>query len=81
MRKFTQLDGHMAKVTLDHCLFDKQIFYCNELQTINDDEKLGVVIKDREIFVYKHDIKLAEVCGDVYKISDNRLTIIVNLHK
>ena len=81
MRKFTQLNGQMAKITLDHCLFDRQVFYCNELQTINDDEKIGVIIKDREIFVYKHDVKLAEVCGNVYKMSDNRLTIIVSLHK
>lgn len=81
VRKFEQLNGKMAKVILEHCLFDKQVFYCNELQTINDDERIGVIIKDREIFVYKHDFKLAEVCGDVYKMSDNRLTITVNLHK
>ena len=81
MRKFIQLNGVEAKVKLEHSLFDNQRFYCRQLQTINDDDRVGVIIKDREIFVYKHDIKSAEVCGDVYKISDNRLTITVNLHK
>lgn len=81
LRKFTQLDGKMGKITLDHCLFDRQVFYCNELQTINNDEKVGVVIKEREIFVDKQGIKTAEICGNVYKISDNRLTIIVELNK
>lgn len=81
MRKFEQLNGEMAKITLNHCLFDKQVFYCNKLQTINDDNRVGIVIKDREIFVYKHDIKVAEVCDNVYKIADDRLTIIVELHK
>ena len=81
MRKFTQLDGYMAKVVLNHCLFGEQIFYCNELQTINDDNRIGVMIKHREIFVYKQDIKMTEICGNVYKISDDRLTIIVELNK
>ena len=80
LRKFTQLDGQMGKITLDHCLFDKQIFYCNVLQTIND-ERVGLVIKGREIFVDKQGVKTAEVCGNVYKISDDRLTIIVELNK
>lgn len=78
LRKFTQLNGVKVKVLVEHCLFDKQVFFCDELQTINDDEKVGVVIKDREIFMYKPNVKVAEVQGGTYKVSDDRLTIIVN---
>ena len=78
MRKFTQLNGSEVKVGLDHSLFDKQRFYCRQLQTINDDEKIGVLLKGREIFMYKHNVKVAEVQGDIYTISDGRLTIIIN---
>lgn len=78
MRKFEQLNGVEAKVIIEHCLFDKQRFYCRQLQTINDDERIGVILKDREIFVYKQDVKVAEVQGDTYKVSDGRLTLIVN---
>lgn len=81
LRKFTQLDGKMAKVTLDHCLFDRQVFYCDELQTINDDMKIGVIIKGREIYVDKQHIKIMEVYDDKYKVSDDRLTITVNVNK
>ena len=77
MRKFEQLNGIEAKVCLEHCLFDNQRFYCRRLQTIHDDEKIGVVLKNREIFMYKQDVKVAEVFGEVYKVSDGRLTIIV----
>lgn len=78
MRKFTQLNGVEAKVILEHYLFDKQVFYCNELQTMNDYAKIGVLLKDQVIFVYKQDVKVAEIHGDKYIISDGRLTIIVN---
>ena len=78
MRKFTQLNGIEAKVILEHCLFDRQVFHCNELQTINDDEKIGLTLKGRAIFMYKQNVKVAEIQGDIYTISDGRLTIIVN---
>lgn len=78
MRKFEQLNGVEAKVVLEHCLFDNQRFYCRQLQTINDNARIGVIIKDREIFVDKLNIQIAEVLDDIFTISDGRLTIIVN---
>jgi hypothetical protein len=78
MRKFIQLNGVKARVVLEHCLFDRQVFLCEELQTINDDERIGLVLKDREIYMYKSDVKVAEVRGNTYKVSDGRLAIIVN---
>ena len=77
MRKFTQLNGVVAKVILEHCLFDDQVFYCNELQTINDDNRIGVVLKNQEIFIDKQHISFAEVQGGTYVVSDGRLNIIV----
>jgi hypothetical protein len=78
MRKFTQLNGVEAKVILEHCLFDNQRFYCRELQTINDNNKIGVLLRGHEIFMDKPDVKVAEINGNMYIISDGRLTIIVN---
>ena len=78
MRKFTQLNGVKAKVVLEHCLFDGQTFYCDELQTINDNERIGVILKDQAKFMYKHDVKVAEMSDNMYIISDGRFTIKVN---
>lgn len=80
MRKFMQLNGVPASVILEHYLFDRQAFCCDELQTINDD-RVGVVLKDQEIFVYKHDVKVAEIHGYVSKISDGKLSITINVNK
>lgn len=81
MRKFIQLNGVEAKVVLEHCLFDRQTFLCDELQTINDDKRVGVVLKDREIFMYKQDVKVTEVYDNMYMISDGRLKIEINVNK
>ena len=78
VRKFQQLNGVEAKVVLEHCLFDKQRFYCSQLQTINDDERIGLILRDRAIYMYKQNVKVAEVQDSIYKVSDGRLTIIVN---
>ena len=75
MRKFTQLNGVGAKVILEHCLFDRQAFYCDKLKTINDDEKIGLVVKDRNIFLYKRNVKMYEHTGTTYVISDGRMKI------
>ena len=78
VRKFEQLNGVEAKVVIDHCLFDNQRFYCRQLQTINDDEKIGILLREHAIFMYKQNVRVAEVNDDVYTLSDGRLTIIVN---
>ena len=78
MGKFEQLNGVETKVVLEHCLFDNQRFYCRQLQTVNDDTRIGMVLKGREIFIDKQDVKVAEVNGNTYTLSDGRLTIIVN---
>lgn len=79
MRKFEQLNGEEVKVILEHSLFDNQRFYCRQLQTINDDNRIGVLLRGNAIFMYKPDVKIAEVCDNVYKISDGRLTITIIL--
>jgi hypothetical protein len=80
MRKFTQLNGKEGRVILEHCLFDGQRFYCRQLQTINDDERIGVLLKGHEIFMDKQDVKVVEINDNEYILSDGKLTmtIIVN---
>ena len=77
MRKFEQLNGQNGKVILKHCLFDRQIFDCDYLQVINDDERIGLVIHTQEKFLYKQNVKVVEVQDNTYTISDDRFTIIV----
>ena len=77
MRKFQQLNGQRGKVILEHRLFDKQVFYCDCLQTIHDDERAGLVLKGQEKFLYKQDVKVAEIKDKMCRMSDGSLTLTV----
>ena len=77
MRKFEQFNGKRVKVLLEHRLFDSQSFDCAELETIDSDTRCGVVIKKQEIFVYKHNIKVAEVRDNMCIVGDGRLRITI----
>lgn len=60
MRKFTQLNGKRQKYYLNIAYLKKQLFHCEVLQTINDDKRIGLVLRKQDIFMYKQDIKLAK---------------------
>ena len=80
--KFEAINGASGKILLEleHTLWGKQVYKYSSIETINTEDKLGVVVKNQQIYVYKKDIKLAKAYDNVYIISDSRLqiTIIVN---
>ncbi|MEE1085008.1 MAG: hypothetical protein UH850_14875 [Paludibacteraceae bacterium] len=84
MRKYdewNQLQGLRGKVTLKHLLFGEQQYGCDGFQVINNDEKIGIVVKGAELFVYKQ--KVVEFCisGNVYVVGDDMLEIAVIVNK
>lgn len=84
MRKYdewNQLQGLRGNATLKHLLFGEQQYGCDELQVINNDEKIGIVVKGTELFVYKQ--RVVEFCanGNVYTVGDDMLEIRVVVNK
>jgi hypothetical protein len=84
MRKYDewkQLQGLHGKVALKHLLFGEQQYGCDELQVINNDEKIGIVVKGTELFVYKQ--KVVEFCisGNMFVVGDDLLEIEVIVNK
>lgn len=79
--KWNELQGLQGKVVLNHLLFGKQTYECDELHTVNDNEKIGIIIKGKELFVYKQ--KVIEFCvnENTYIIGDDMLDIKVVVNK
>jgi hypothetical protein len=79
--RWNQLRGLRGKVTLKHLLFWDQQYGCDELQVVNDDEKIGIVVKGAELFVYKQ--KVVEFCtsGNMFVVGDDMLKIEVIVDK
>ena len=79
--QFNAIENLKAKILLEHCLFDKQVNYCNRLQIINDNKRIGLVLRNQEIFIYKRDLKVAQACGNLFIIADDRLRISIIVTK
>ena len=79
--EWNQLQGLRGKVTLKHLLFGEQQYECDEIQVVNDDEKIGIVVKGTELFVYKQ--KVVEFCtsGNMFVVGDDLLEIEVVVNK
>ena len=70
-----------GKVVLKHLLFGEQTYICDDLTIVNDNDKIGVVVKGKELFVHKQ--KVVEFCvkGNTYTIGDDMLEINVIVNK
>jgi hypothetical protein len=75
--KWGQLANKNCMVVIEHSLFDKQQYECEALQVVNDDDRIGVVIKGRELFVYKHDVEDFWVYDNAYMVRDGMMKITI----
>ena len=75
--KWGQLANKNCMVIIEHVLFDRQQYECEALQVIDDEERIGVVIKGRELFVCKNYVRCFIAHEDSCMVSDNMMTITI----
>ena len=75
--KWDQLENMNCRVIINHILFDEQQYDCDMLQIINDEHRIGVVIKGRELFVYKQDAIDFWTYDNAYTVRDRECTIAI----
>lgn len=78
--KWNKLQNKSGKVVLRHKLFGEQQYGCEVLQVINNDEKIGVVVKGSELFAYKDKAAL-RISRNVYVVADDLLELKVIVNK
>jgi hypothetical protein len=80
MQKFSEqwnkAENKKGIVYLEHSLFGGQTIECDALRIINDDEKIGVIVKGQEKFVKKSIATVIPV-NDKLSISDGKLKISI----
>ncbi len=79
--QWDKLENLKAKVILKHSLFGRQMHNCDSLRILNDDDRLGLVLKGQAVFVYKREIAHREIESGMYTVSDGRLQITVIVNK
>ena len=75
--KWGQLANKNCMVVIEHALFDKQQYECEELQVVNDEHRIGVVIKGRELFINKPDVEDFWVYDNAYIVKDKMMKITI----
>ena len=75
--KWGQLANKNCMVVIEHVRFDKQQFECEALHVINDDDRIGVVIKWRELFINKTDVEDFWVYDNAYIVKDKMMKITI----
>ena len=75
--KWDQLENKNCRVIINHALFGEQQYDCDMLQIINDEHRIGVVIKGRELFVNKMDVIDFWVYDNTYHVHDQMLKIAI----
>ena len=75
--KWDQLENKNCRVIINHALFGEQQYDCDMLQIINDEHRAGVVIKGRELFLYKQEVMDFWVYENAYTIRDKIMTMII----
>lgn len=79
LENLVQSENKKAKVLLKHSLWGEQGFETEVLHII-DDERIGVILKDQELFIYKDKVKDYGIDVDKLWITDGRLTIEIILN-
>ena len=74
------LNRRSGVIIVEHRLWGKQTYKVEELEVINDNDRLGVCIHGCEIYLYKPEIILYNVNENTYVVADKnvQITIIVN---
>lgn len=77
IRKFTQLNGRIATIILEHCLFDKQKFEAQEVNVFEDKDRLGLIIMGQAVFIYKDRLQSMELRDHIVELADDKLKILI----
>jgi hypothetical protein len=77
IRKFTQLNGKIATIVLEHKLFGKQKFEAQEVNVLEDDNRLGLILHGQGVYVYKQRLQSMEIRDHFVEFSDDKLKILI----
>ena len=77
LRRFMQLNGKLATIVLNHCWFGGQKFEAEQVNVIEDAERLGVVLHGQEKFIYKKQMCEVQMDEHMIMFADDKLKISI----
>jgi hypothetical protein len=81
IEKFKNLNGKNCEIIVKHALWGVQLFTCEELVLVNDEDRLGVNIGGHNLYVYKPEIVLCGIDNNRYIMADKTVQIEIFVNK
>ena len=75
--KWDQLENMNCRVIINHVLFGEQQYDCDNVQIVNDEHKIGIIIKGRELFIHKQEVVDFWIYNNAYTIRDKMLMMTI----
>lgn len=75
------IDGHKGKIILEHVCFGKEIYKCDRIKIIGDEDRIGVCVNGHDAYLYRNNIKSFNMDGNTYVLSDDLFTITIIVNK
>ena len=80
-KQLKSIEGYGGRILLEHVIFGKQAYTLDKIQIVNDEARIGVCVRNHEIFIHKSDIKLCKIHDNMLIVSDGimQITLIFNI--
>lgn len=75
------IDGHKGKIILEHVFFGKEIYRCDRIKIIGDEDRIGVCVNGHDAYLYRNNVKSFNMDGNTYVLSDWLFTITIIVNK
>ena len=72
-----QFEGQAVKVYINHKVYGDQVLNIRKFQPLCDDDKIGFMVGQQEIFVYLNEVENVEAYVNVYIIRGGIQDIII----
>lgn len=66
--KFLEINKRRATVTIQHIIFGKERYDVDELHTFCNDKKIGVIIKNQELYIPIDEVTIYSNSQNVFEI-------------
>lgn len=79
IQQFVEFNGKSGLIIFEHVAFERQIFFCNELLVFYDNDRIGVRVMNKDVYILFKDITSFDYNNNECIISTRRKSIKIKI--
>ena len=81
IKSFINIRSKSGLIHTYHKLFGSKQYKCEKIKVIDDNFRLGVQVKGKDIYIPKQEIKICNHDGNVFSFASDNQMIAINVNK